>query len=126
MRISIKGTNVELTDEISSYAIQKIETLDKMVERFEAASNAIFCNIEIEKHTDQDFGDVFRAEVNIQIPGEDLIRAEQTHADLYTAIDDVRETLFRIVRSKKNKKDTLWMKGAARIKSILKRSSWNR
>lgn len=121
MKISIKATNMELTDTVSSYTIQKIETLSKMTARFEEASQEVLCEIELEKVLDQHSGDIFRAEVNIQIPGESLIRAEQTESDLYAAIDGVRETLFRTVRSQKNKKDTLWRKGAAKIKSMLKR-----
>lgn len=125
MKISIKATNIELTDAISSYAMEKMQTLDKMVTRFDEKPREILCEIEIEKITSQQSGDMFRAEVNIQIPGESLIRAEQTESDLHAAIDGVRETLFNTVRSQKNKKDTLWMKGAAKIKSILKRNPRN-
>ena len=120
MNISFKATNMELTNDIIDYATKRVESLEKVLQRFDAPYESIICEIEVEKITTQQTGDIFRAEVNISIPGEQLIRVEDTQPEIFVAIDEAKETLFRTIRNEKDKQDTLARKGGAAIKDVKK------
>ena len=65
-------------------------------------------------------GDIFKAEVNIVQPGNKQIYAVAEEIDLYTAIDVVRDEAERAIVAKKNKYKTLFRKGSAKVKDILR------
>jgi ribosomal subunit interface protein len=120
MNISFKATNMELTNDITDYATKRVESLEKVLRRFDAPYESIIFEIEVEKITNQQTGDIFRAEVNISIPGEQLIRVEDTQSEIFASLDEVRETLFRTIRNEKDKQDTLIRKGEEEIKDVKK------
>lgn len=66
-------------------------------------------------------GDIFKAEINLTQPGSKQVYAVAEKSDLYTAIDVVRDEAEHAIVSKKTKDSTLFRKGAAQIKSLLKR-----
>ena len=92
MKFNIHGKNIEVTDAIKGYIESKIGRLEKYF-----------------KNTD------LNATVNVRVRGKDQIvevtiptdrvtlRAEDTHADLYAAIDLVIEKLERQIRKNKSK-----------------------
>ena len=89
---SLKSTNLELTDAIRTYVEEKLEMLEKLTTDFEPAAEI---SVEVGKTTNHhQKGQVFRAEMMLQIPGQ-LIRAESTREDLYEAIDTVKDDLKR-------------------------------
>lgn len=93
MKISIKAKKIILSPNIKEYVQEKMDMLDKYL----GAINVINCDVEIAKDiSDQHKGEIFRAEVNLSVPGE-LIRVEKTEKDLYKAIDKVKDHLVRSI-----------------------------
>lgn len=92
MKFNIHGKNIEITDSIKSYIESKIGRIEKYF-----------------KNTD------LKATVTVRVRGKDQIvevtipaervtlRAEETHSDLYAAIDLVIEKLERQIRKNKTK-----------------------
>jgi len=100
MKITIKGTNIELSDSIYEYINSKIDTLDKFVQNVEPVE----CWVEVEKTTDHHRkGDIFRAEGQIKLPGVRGVRAEASEWDLHQAIDKVKDELQRQLKRYKRK-----------------------
>lgn len=99
MRINrIKGTKLTLTDAIKAAVVEELSTLDDRIERWGDSASA---DVEVGKTTSHHHkGEIFRAEVNLQIPGK-LIRAEEENEDLYVAIKDVVGTLERELKKEK-------------------------
>jgi putative sigma-54 modulation protein len=94
----IKGTNMELTDAIKSAVAAELATLDARLERW---GTAVFADVEVGKTSNHhQKGDIFRAEVNLQIPGK-LLRAENVNEDLYVALKNVVSTLERDLEKEK-------------------------
>lgn len=118
MNIKIRSKNFDLTPAIDDYINKKISTLEKFIDTREG----VLCEVEIGRTTTHHkSGDIFRTEVNITSPGNQQIYAEAEEADLYMSIDVVRDGLEREIVSRKNKKNTLFRRGSARIKNLLKR-----
>lgn len=93
MKINLKATRFEMTDSISDYAQEKMDMLDKYL----GSTPVINCDVEVEKiGGGQNKGDIFRAEVNLEIPHE-LLRVEKTSDDLYKAIDKVKDHLEEVI-----------------------------
>jgi putative sigma-54 modulation protein len=80
MNIQIKGTNLELTEALKSYVNDKIGHLSHYSEEIMAA------RVELETSSHHQSG-FFRCEVNLDMPGMQVLRAEHTDADLYASID---------------------------------------
>jgi len=118
MQIKIKATNIEITDAISAYVEEKIESVEKFVVAHQ--KEEVLADVEIGKTTNHhNSGDVFRAEVMIRVRGKQF-RAVSQKDDLYTAIDDVRNELIREINSTKGKERTLVRRGAGMIKNLLR------
>ena len=98
MKISIKATNMELTQAIKDYVDEKIGSLDKYFD------NILEARVEVgltTKHHQK--GDIFRAEVNLEIPQKHIIRAEAKKEDLYMAINAIKQELQRQLKKHKEK-----------------------
>ena len=94
----IKGTGIELTDAIKDAVEAELAMLDPMVERW---GDAVSADVEVGKTSNHhQKGEIFRAEVNLQIPGK-LLRAEDENEDLYVAIKNVGGTLQRELNKEK-------------------------
>ena len=94
----IKGTGIDLTDAIKDAVENELSSLDAMVERWGDAASA---DVEVGKTTNHhQKGEIFRAEVNLTIPGK-LLRAEDENEDLYVAIKNVADTLGRELNKEK-------------------------
>lgn len=117
MNIKIRSVNFEVTDAINSYINKKVSSLDK----FLSNSENILCEVEIGKTTEHHkSGDIFKAEINIDIPGGRQIYAVAEEVDLYTAIDVVRDEAERKIVSTKDKYKAVWRRGATQVKNLLK------
>ncbi|MBE6155611.1 MAG: ribosome-associated translation inhibitor RaiA [Firmicutes bacterium] len=93
MKISIRGDKVEVTKSIKEYIEDKLSKLDKY---FEKASD-IKCSVIIRvKNGNQT--------IEVTIPTSKFtIRAEESHADLYAAVDLIIDKLERLIRKNKTK-----------------------
>jgi len=99
MKINIKATKLELTKAIRDYFQEKMN----MLEKYLGEVKVINCDVEIEKAVGgQHKGEIFRAEVNLQVPRE-ILRVEKTEKDLYKAIDKVKDHLELIIKKYKEK-----------------------
>lgn len=103
MKINLKATRLELTDAIVSYLQTKVD----MLEKYLGDTTVLNCDVELEKAVGgQHKGDIFRAEINLQIPRE-ILRVEKTETDLYKAIDKVKDHLAEIIISHREKERDL-------------------
>ncbi len=103
MKIQIKGTNLDLTPSIKEYIENKISGLEKFIKSIEIGTEAI-ARVEIGRTTRHHVkGDVFRAEVNIDLT-QNIARAEHTDADVRTSIDMVYGKLKNILSKQKDKR----------------------
>ena len=93
MKMNIRGSKVKITSAINDYVETKIGKLDKYLEN----PNDVTANVVVKvKGKDQT--------VEVTIPMKKLIlRAEETHNDLYAAIDLVSEKLERQIRKNKTR-----------------------
>lgn len=99
MNINIKSTRLELTDAIRDYFQDKMDMLDKYL----GDLKVINCDVEIEKAVGgQHKGQIYRAEVNIQVPRE-VLRVEKVEKDLYKAIDKVKDHLELVIKKYREK-----------------------
>lgn len=93
LKITIRGDKVAITKSIKEYITEKLSKLDKY---FDQAKN-ITCKVLIKiKNLEQC--------IEVTIPtSKIIIRAEERHKDLYSAVDLVQEKLERQIRKNKNR-----------------------
>lgn len=115
MNIRIQGPRLPLTPAIEEYVLKRIAPLEKLVNDPSAV-----CEIELAKTTNHHkSGDIFRAEINMVLPDKHVYLVSEKE-DLYQAIDDLREQLDQTLSMRKEKKQTLFRRGASRIKDMIK------
>ncbi len=114
MRTTIKGTGIELTTALTNYVDEKFAMLDKLVANF----GDVLAVVEIGKETTHHkTGNLFFAEVNLNFDGN-VLRNVVEEADLYAAIDKVKDGLAEELRRYEKKKKSLFLRGARAIKDI--------
>ena len=100
MEIKIKSSKLEMTEAIEGYIQEKMDMLDKYLSQVKVLN----CDFEIEKAVgSQHKGDIFRAEANLEVPGE-ILPVEKTEPDMYKAIDKVKDHLAEMIKKYKEKK----------------------
>lgn len=99
MKIKIKFSKISHSDAIKEYAEEKINMLDKYLGEIKALN----CDVEVSKEAKHQSGNVFRAEINLELPGT-LLRVEKTAEDMYKAIDKAKEHLVRSIIDYKEKR----------------------
>lgn len=109
MKISIKGTNLDLTPSLKEYAEEKIGNLEKYL------SGVIEAKLELERDRHHQTGDVMRAEVMLIVGGK-IMRADASSEDIYAAIDLVIPKLKEQISKFKDKRETLRKRGARSAK----------
>ena len=113
----VRATNLDLTDAISTYVEKRVRALEKFIDPKDTSA---IMDVEVGKTTKHhQRGDVFRAEFNFSIGGKSF-RAVANQADLYAAIDEVKDEMAREIRSSRSKEKTLFKRGKAAIKDLLK------
>jgi putative sigma-54 modulation protein len=99
MQINLKATNLELTVALKDYIQVKVD----MLEKYSGDVHILNCDFEIEKAVgDQNKGKIFRAEINLEVP-RDLLRVDKTEADMYKAIDKVKDHMVLMIKKYKEK-----------------------
>lgn len=115
MKIIIKGVNIDITDSVKDYLYKKLSSVEKFIH------GDAKVEVELEKTTNHHkTGDIFRAELNVWNNGN-VNRVERTSSNMYASIDLMQEDIFNILSNKKDKKITLFRKGAQKIKKMFKR-----
>ena len=113
-KIILKATNIELTDEMRSYIDKRIESLNKYL------SDNEMVNVEVGKSTNHHKnGDVFRAEVRLTYQGKHMYTVSDK-GDLFSAVDDAKEGMVRLITSRKERMMAQFRHGAQKVKNMMK------
>jgi len=100
MNVKIKGTNVELTSYLSKLVEQKIKSIEKLLPE----NPDLIIEVELEKTTKHhQKGDLFRAEVQVEVPGGKMLRAVSIKEDFRSALTDVKDELQIQIKKHKDK-----------------------
>ena len=92
MKIQIVSKQLDMTEPLKEYIELKVGSLDKFLARYEEDGD-LLVHVEVARTTTgQHKGEVFYAEVSVQLPGK-LLRAENTQADVRAAIDSVKNIM---------------------------------
>ncbi len=120
MKINLQGKNLELTEAIKDYVSRRVTNLEKLLSNLEAKKGEAMVNFEVTKTTNHHkAGEIFHASCMIKIDGNKFY-GESDHEDLYSAIDEVKETLFNDIQKNKDRRQTLFKRGAMSVKKMLK------
>lgn len=115
MNTNIKATNLELTDAIRDYVEKKVESLEKFLN-----NDNVQVQVEVAKTTNHHkHGEVFKAEMDIRADGKKFFTVSEGE-DLYATIDEAREAMMRELTHTKDRDRTLYKRGAASVKKMLK------
>lgn len=117
MNINIKATNIELNTEIKDYVDSKILSLDKFLNS--GNDIPVFLEIGRESNHHQNGPDVFMAEIHFSFEGKEFYIKDRA-AELFAAIDLVRDETQRQIKNRKGKSQTLFVRGARKIKKRIK------
>lgn len=111
---------MDLTDPIRDYVGKRVTNLGRLLVKMEERNGEVAVHFEVEKTTNHHkSGDIFRAHCAVNIGGQ-TFHASADKPDLYEAIDGVKDTLFREIGKAKDRSQTLFKRGATKIKKILK------
>lgn len=100
MEIKIKATNLELTEYLRKLVDQKIKKIGKLLSEYPD----LIVEVELDKITKHHSkGDIFRAEVQVQVPGGKMLRSESKRENFRLSLTDVREQLMLQIKKYKDK-----------------------
>jgi len=120
MQINLQGKGIELTDSIKDYVFKRVTNLEKLLSKIELNGGEVSVNFEVGKNTNHHkSGEVFHADCLINLKGEKFYSSADEE-DLYQAIEVVKENLFREISKNKDRRQTLFKRGAASIKKMFK------
>ena len=120
MQINLQSKNIELTEDIKNYALKRVTNLEKLLSRREENGGEVKVLLDISRSTyNHKAGVVFHADCSINIDGKNFYAASDNE-DLYSAIDSVKEMLFKEISKDKSREHTLMKRGAASVKKMLK------
>lgn len=118
MKINLKSTAFEITNDISNYLHERLESIEKFLPE---DGNSFMIDVELGKTTrHHNAGDIFRAEINIHI-GKRAFRAVAEQTDLRSAIDVVKDEITRELSAHKEKRISLIRRGGAQLKNLIKK-----
>lgn len=117
MQIQLKGTNYELTSDMTDLATRKIQGLEKYAGKTGTEPSA-YCDLG--KHTEaHQSGEVWYADCNLDIEGKRYY-AKATADSLRTALDRIVAELGKEVRRDHNRRHSLIRRGGARVKEFFR------
>jgi len=120
MQINLQGKNMELTEAIKDYILKRVTNLEKLLSKIEEKGGELSVHFEVAKNTNHHkAGAIFHADCLINIKGQEFYSSADEE-DLYAAIDKVKENLFREINKNKDRRQTLFKRGAASVKKMLK------
>ncbi len=120
MDIRIKATDYELTEETRNYLETRLATLEKLLG---GAPNVRF-EVELGRAAGRarHGKNLWFAEIQIIVPGQEPVRATNNAEGINAAIDDAKEEVERQLRKNKQRGIRLTRRVGARIKNLLWRS----
>ena len=120
MQINLQAKNMELTEAIEDYVNKRVTNLEKLLKGIEDKGGKVMVNFEVGKSTNRHkSGEIFHTDCLIKIDGREFYASSDTE-DLYSAIDAVKDTLFYDINKNKDRKQTLFYRGARSVKKMMK------
>jgi putative sigma-54 modulation protein len=120
MQINLQAKNMDMTEAINDYIVKRVTNLEKLISRIEDAGGKTMVNFEVSKSTNHhNKGEIFHADCLIKIDGKEFYASSDTE-DLYAAIDAVKDTLFHDINKNKDRRQTLFHRGARSVKKMMK------
>ena len=120
MQINLQGKNIELTEPIKDYVLKRVTNLEKLISGMEKNQSEAVVAFDVSKSTNHHkSGLVFHSDCLIKINGEEFYGSADAD-DLYATIDKVKENLFYEISKNKNRRQTLFKRGAISIKKMMK------
>ncbi|OJI06283.1 ribosomal subunit interface protein [bacterium CG10_46_32] len=98
MKIQFYTKNVELPEKLKDQFEEKLLSLKK----YKGNVDVLQVRVDVSRDQHHKSGDVYRVEVNIDVPGT-VLRSVETAADILSALDVVAEKLERQSRDLKDK-----------------------
>jgi ribosomal subunit interface protein len=118
MNIIIKGTNLELHEDLKNYVNEKIGGLVKFIDNDNVDTSGVTARVELAKTTQHhQQGDIYKAEVNLQLPKK-MLRNVVESDDIYKSIDDVKDELKSMINEYKDARMSRIRRGARMIKKL--------
>jgi ribosomal subunit interface protein len=121
MNIQIKTTGgLVTTPAITDYVNKRISHIEKFLHSDPSA----VAHVELSKMTNHHkHGDIFSAKVRVVVKGKEFF-ASAERADLYVAVDGVRDEITRELTHLKEKRLAMLRRGGAKVKNMIK-GIWN-
>ncbi len=120
MQINLQGKNIELTPAIEDHVLKRVTNLEKLLSGIEEKGGEVNIAFEVGKSTNHHkSGEVFHSDCLIKIDGKEFYSSADEE-DLYVAIDRVKENLFREINKNKDRRQTLFKRGAISVKKMMK------
>lgn len=113
--INFKFSGVEST----AVPVQLLEDKFQLLGKFVGDETDVKCEVEFEKVTASQSGEVHRVEANLWLHGT-LYRADATELSFEAAIDEVRDELDKELRRANDKRHSLVRRGGRAIKDLLR------
>ncbi len=114
MNYNLKGTGLQITDEIRDYVEKKLQGADKFV----GDDSTAHTDVEVVYQTSES-REHYRAEFTLQYRGV-VHRAEASGEKLHEAIDIATDELVQELRRTKKKSLSLIRRGSATVKDFLR------
>lgn len=114
MRTTLKATNITHTNAIDTYVAKRLRELERVLEPKEKSSIARVEVGLVNKHH-KEGKEQFFAEITFHVKGKDF-RVTTKAADLYEAIDAMKERIVRDVTNHHDKTRTQRKDGAREVK----------
>ncbi len=120
MQINLLTKNIELTNAIKDHVLKRVTNLEKLLSGIEKHGGEVHVHFEVGKSTNHHKGgEIFHADCLIKMEGKEFYSSADEE-DLYVAIDKVKESLFREINKNKDRKQTLFKRGASSVKKMMK------
>jgi ribosomal subunit interface protein len=117
MNIQFKGTNYELTSDMTDLATRKIQGLQKYVGKIGAEPAAY---VDLGKHSEaHQNGAIWYADCNLDVEGKRYYAKAEAET-LRNAIDKMVGELAKELRGAKQKHETMIRKGGGRVKAFFR------
>ena len=112
----ITGDNIPNSDAVRSHVESHFTKFEKFVDK----NIDHEMNITLSKTTVHQREDTYRVEISFKINSENYFVVAD-NADLFSAVDQAKDSLTREITKKHGKRQTLFHRGARKIKNMFKR-----
>lgn len=112
---NLKTTNIEAEDDLQDYLAKKLIKLEQFIDEDDTSAHA---DVELEKRAGQQTGQIYRAEINLQVAGS-YLRSEEEASDIRDAIAAMQESIIRKLRKTKEKRRGRIRSGARKMKQMI-------